>query len=49
MDSWLSENVQDIQLIKFVTEAKKNGKVKWTAEGKALGEEKIQRGIFEGV
>ena len=45
LDNRLSKNIRDI--IKFITETKKNWKVELTAEGKTLAEVKTQRGIFQ--
>ena len=41
------EKISDY-IIKFITETIKNCKVELTAEGKLLGEMKIQRSIFQG-
>ena len=43
----MSENVQNIKVIEFITDAMKNWKVEITAGGKNLAEVNIQRGVFQ--
>ena len=46
LDIRLSENVQECTVMKFITKAMKNGKVKLTAGGKMFAEVKIAAGVF---